>query len=78
MTTLFVITVIILLLIQYVLVIGALIQEEIFESMIDSIFFLIPIIPIILFIVIGIHELLFNKETRSDLMYSIKKLKNKN
>jgi hypothetical protein len=78
MLYLFTFTLIILLLFQYISIVALLIQEDdIIETRFELYMFLIPIIPIVVFILIGIYAIIFNNHTRKELMSAIKNLSDK-
>jgi len=50
-------------------------QIPFIETRVELLIFLIPIIPIIVFTVAGIYEIIFDIDTRKYLKQAIKKLK---
>jgi len=76
MTLLFHIALFILLVFQYMTVIGLLIhQDDLISSKKELILASIPILPIIIFILTGTYALLFDNDCREFLIKGIKKLK---
>ena len=67
-----------ILLSQYIIIVAMLIlndQIPFIQSRLELLLFLIPIIPIIVFTVAGIYEIIFDIDTRKYLKQAIKKLK---
>ena len=76
MTLLFHIALFILLVFQYMTVIGLLIhQDDLISSKKELVLASIPILPIIIFILTGTYALLFDNDCREFLIKGIKKLK---
>jgi len=78
MLTLFLFILAFIFICQYIIIAAMLIlndQIPFIETRVELLIFLIPIIPIIVFTVAGIYEIIFDIDTRKYLKQAIKKLK---
>jgi hypothetical protein len=74
--TLFIITLLfIFILAQYSIVIVLLIKQDYFQDKVEFWFHLIPILSVIIFTIITLHQMIFNKEVQDYIKKEYKKLK---
>ena len=71
---LFIIT-ILFILAQYSIVIVLLIKQDYFQDKVEFWFHLIPILSVIIFTIITLHQMIFNKEVQDYIKKEYKKLK---
>ena len=72
--TLFIIT-LLFILAQYSIVIVLLIKQDYFQDKVEFWFHLIPILSVIIFTIITLHQIIFNKEVQDYIKKEYKKLK---
>lgn len=71
---LFIIT-LLFILAQYSIVIVLLIKQDYFQDKVEFWFHLIPILSVIIFTIITLHQMIFNKEVQDYIKKEYKKLK---